>query len=192
MAPVAGQAVWLKVPNLLTLLRILMVPVFVGIYFLPHNWSPMVAAGIFALAGLTDWLDGYLARKMEQTSKLGAFLDPVADKLMVVAALVVLVSSYNSFAMVIPAIVIISREIAVSALREWMAEIGKRAHVAVSHIGKIKTSFQMIAITVLLALPQGSANELVWLGYLLLFTATGLTLWSMTQYLKAAWPDLLN
>ncbi len=192
MQQIAGKSAGLNIPNLLTLLRIFLIPVFLLVFYLPFNWSEVVCATIFAIAGITDWVDGYLARKMEQTTKLGAFLDPVADKLMVVAALVLLVESHSTVLMAVPAIVIISREITVSALREWMAELGKRASVAVSYIGKVKTAFQMIAITGLLAVAPDTANYITWLGYILLYIATGLTLWSMFLYLKTAWPDLLS
>ncbi|MEC8812784.1 MAG: CDP-diacylglycerol--glycerol-3-phosphate 3-phosphatidyltransferase [Ketobacter sp.] len=180
----------MTVPNVLTLLRIALIPVFVGVFYLPYQWSALACAVIFAVAGITDWVDGYLARKMEQSTKLGAFLDPVADKLMVAAALVLLVEAHATALLAIPAIVIISREITVSALREWMAELGKRASVAVSFVGKVKTTVQMIAITGLLANEPDMQFWVVWLAYLLLYLATGLTLWSMMMYLKAAWPDL--
>ncbi|MFZ5601185.1 MAG: CDP-diacylglycerol--glycerol-3-phosphate 3-phosphatidyltransferase, partial [Pseudomonadota bacterium] len=137
MQEVASRPAHLTIPNLLTLSRIVMIPVFVLIYFLRFDWSPLVAAIIFALAGVTDWIDGYLARKWGQMTKLGAFLDPVADKLMVAVALVALVEGHNNFLLTIPAMVIVGREITISALREWMAELGKRASVAVSYIGKV-------------------------------------------------------
>jgi len=141
------------------------------------------------LAGVTDWLDGYLARKWDQTSPFGAFLDPVADKLMVAAALL-LVSDVPELTVVVPAIVIIGREIAISALREWMAEMGERAHVAVSMIGKIKTTAQMAAIFLLLyQQPIGPFPTQV-VGMVLLYVAMVLTLWSMAIYLRAAWPIL--
>ena len=190
MQEVASRPAHLTIPNLLTLSRIVMIPVFVLIYFLRFDWSPLVAAIIFALAGATDWVDGYLARKWGQMTKLGAFLDPVADKLMVAVALVALVEGHNNFLLTIPAMVIIGREITISALREWMAELGKRASVAVSYIGKVKTTVQMIAITGLIANAPDLGNWVVWLAYLLLYAATVLTLWSMLLYLKAAWPDL--
>ena len=190
MQQVAGKSTFLTVPNVLTLLRIALIPVFVGVFYLPYQWSALACAVIFAVAGITDWVDGYLARKMEQSTKLGAFLDPVADKLMVAAALVLLVEAHATALLAIPAIVIISREITVSALREWMAELGKRASVAVSFVGKGKTTVQMIAITGLLANEPDMQFWVVWLAYLLLYLATGLTLWSMMMYLKAAWPDL--
>ena len=190
MQQVAGKSTFLTVPNVLTLLRIALIPVFVGVFYLPYQWSALACAVIFAVAGITDWVDGYLARKMEQSTKLGAFLDPVADKLMVAAALVLLVEAHATALLAIPAIVIISREITVSALREWMGELGKRASVAVSFVGKVKTTVQMIAITGLLANEPDMQFWVVWLAYLLLYLATGLTLWSMMMYLKAAWPDL--
>ena len=190
MHEMAGRATILTIPNLLTILRIFMIPVFVLVFYAEYPWSNMASAVIFALAGITDWIDGYLARKMGQSTKLGAFLDPVADKLMVAAALVLLVEHHASALLAIPAIVIISREITISALREWMAELGKRASVAVSYIGKVKTAAQMVAITGLLANEPDLGNWLVWLAYLLLYIATGLTLWSMLVYLKAAWPEL--
>lgn len=190
MQQVAGKATLMTVPNILTILRICLIPVFLVVYYLPYQWSALAGAVIFAAAGVTDWVDGYLARKMQQSTKLGAFLDPVADKLMVAAALVLLVEIHDTALLVVPAIVIISREITVSALREWMAEIGKRASVAVSYIGKVKTTVQMIAITGLLASPPDLDYWVVWLAYLLLYIATGLTLWSMAVYLRAAWPEL--
>jgi len=190
MQQVAGKHTFLTIPNMLTLLRIALIPVLVVVFYLPYGWSAMAGAVIFAIAGITDWVDGYLARKMGQSTKLGAFLDPVADKLMVAAALVLLVELHASALFAIPAIVIISREITVSALREWMAELGKRASVAVSYIGKVKTTVQMVAITGLLANAPDMENWVVWLAYALLYAATALTLWSMVVYLKAAWPDL--
>jgi len=190
MQQVAGKSTFLTIPNMLTLLRIALIPVFVFVFYLPYQWSALAGSIIFAIAGITDWVDGYLARKMEQSTKLGAFLDPVADKLMVAAALVLLVEAHATALLAIPSIVIISREITVSALREWMAELGKRASVAVSFVGKVKTTVQMIAITGLLASQPDMEYWVVWLAYLLLYVATGLTLWSMMMYLKAAWPDL--
>lgn len=178
----------MNLPNILTLSRIVMIPVFVVIYYLPGQWSYMVSAAIFALAGATDWLDGYLARKLDQSTPFGAFLDPVADKLMVAVALAVLIEEHANWLLTIPATVIIGREIVISALREWMAEVGSRASVAVSYIGKIKTTAQMVSIIMLLAFPPGVLWAYVGTG--LLYLAAGLTLWSMVLYLKAAWPDL--
>ncbi|EXJ11384.1 CDP-diacylglycerol--glycerol-3-phosphate 3-phosphatidyltransferase [Nitrincola nitratireducens] len=176
----------MKLPNLLTVLRILLIPVFVVIFYAPSQSASWVAAAVFGLAALTDWLDGYLARRLNQNSHFGAFLDPVADKLMVAVALILLVEAYASPLLTVPAAIIIGREIVISALREWMAEIGERAKVAVSMLGKIKTTLQMIAILVLIALPVYS--PLAWVGIVTLYGAALLTLWSMFVYLKAAWP----
>ncbi len=180
----------LNIPTLLTLLRIILIPFFIVAFYLPVEWGRTAAAGIFVLAAWTDWLDGFLARKLNQISPFGAFLDPVADKLMVAAALVLLVSDMPTYWVAIPAIVIIGREIAISALREWMAEMGGRANVAVSMIGKIKTTVQMVAILMLLYLePIGDIPTSV-VGMVLLYIAMLLTLWSMVIYLRAAWPVL--
>ncbi len=138
----------MNIPNMLTLFRIALIPVFVLVFFLPFHWSYMASAVIFVLASLTDWLDGYLARRLDQSTSFGAFLDPVADKLMVVIALVLLVTQQDTVWFTVPALVVVGREILVSALREWMAEIGKRTSVAVSYLGKVKTFLQMIAIIV--------------------------------------------
>ncbi|MGO1463384.1 MAG: CDP-diacylglycerol--glycerol-3-phosphate 3-phosphatidyltransferase [Marinobacter sp.] len=178
----------MNLPNLLTLSRILMIPVFVVVFYLPVQWSYMASAAIFAIAAATDWLDGYLARKLDQSTPFGAFLDPVADKLMVAVALALLIQEYSTLLLTIPATVIIGREIVISALREWMAEIGSRASVAVSYIGKIKTTAQMASIVGLLAFPPGQLLSGIAVG--LLYIAAMLTLWSMGLYLKAAWPDL--
>jgi CDP-diacylglycerol--glycerol-3-phosphate 3-phosphatidyltransferase len=180
----------LNIPNILTIARIVLIPVFLLLaYFSPVDsgaFRHILLTGIFVLAAVTDWLDGYLARKLNQTSAFGRFLDPVADKLMVAAALVVLVQWKPTITMAFAAIVIISREITVSALREWMAELGARTSVAVSTVGKYKTAFQMIAISVFLL----NWQPLEWIAYVLLYTAVILTLWSMFIYLKAAWPYL--
>ncbi len=176
--------------NQLTLLRVLLIPVIVLVFFLPFGWSYPVAAFLFALAGVTDWLDGFIARRYDQATAFGAFLDPVADKLMVASALVLLVQAHASVWLTVPAIIIIGREIVISALREWMAEVGERANVAVSSIGKIKTAAQMGAITVLLAFPVDDRYWLIDAGYILLYIAAGLTLYSMVLYLRAAWPSL--
>jgi len=180
----------MNIPNLLTLLRIALIPVFVVVFFLNFSWSNIACAGIFSFAAITDWLDGYLARRLQQHTKLGAFLDPVADKLMVAAALVLLVQRYPTVWMAVPALIIISREISISALREWMAVLGERASVAVSYIGKVKTFVQMVAIAGLLANITDYANVLVILSYLLLYVSAILTVWSMVMYLRAAWPVL--
>ncbi len=186
----------LNTPNVLTLLRIALIPLFVLAYYLAKSWAHMLATIIFILAALTDWLDGYLARRLQQTSPFGAFLDPVADKLMIAAALVMLVADprvqaavidTRLFAMVI--VVILGREIAVSALREWMAEVGKRSHVAVSFVGKSKTTVQMIAIAFLIWQNSFWGLPIFKIGEILLYLAATLTLWSMLSYLKAAWPN---
>jgi len=180
----------LNIPNILTLIRIAMIPVFVAIFYLPWSWAPQACAAVFALAGVTDWLDGYLARRLEQTSPLGAFLDPVADKLMVAAALILIVEADPTPALAIPAVIIIGREITISALREWMAEVGVRAKVAVSTIGKVKTAAQMVAITLLIWRDDIWEIPVYTVGYVLLYMAAILTLWSMMLYLRAAWPSL--
>jgi CDP-diacylglycerol--glycerol-3-phosphate 3-phosphatidyltransferase/cardiolipin synthase len=179
-----------SLPNLLTLFRIALIPVFVGLFFAPLSWAREGCAALFALAALTDWLDGYAARRMGLVSPIGAFLDPVADKLMVAAALVLIVQADPSPWLAIPAIVIIGREITISALREWMAELGARAQVAVSVVGKFKTAMQMIAIVLLLYRDDLWQIPVYTVGYVLLYVAVVLTLWSMTVYLRAAWPSL--
>lgn len=180
----------MTIPNVLTLVRISLIPIFVLVFYLPMQWSYWLTAGIFALAAMTDWLDGYLARRLQQVSPLGEFLDPVADKLLVAVALMLLVQRYATPWLTIPAMVIVGREIVISALREWMAELGKRRQVAVSNIGKYKTAFQMLAIVLMLAQsPQGlSTWHLV--AYVLMYLAMFLTLWSMAVYLRVAWKDL--
>lgn len=177
-------------PNILTLLRIILIPVLVIVFFLQSRYSYQLSAAIFGLAAITDWLDGYFARRLKQLSVFGAFLDPVADKLMVAVALVLLVQDNPTALFAVPASIIICREIAISALREWMSEIGERTRVAVSVIGKIKTITQMVAIILLLyKVPLGPlpTHEV---GVVLLYVAALLTLWSMLVYLRAAWPIL--
>lgn len=179
----------LNLPNLLTILRITLIPVFVLAYYVPSEWSYFTTTGIFIFAGLTDWLDGYLARKLKQESTFGAFLDPVADKLIVVVALVLLVESFSTWFLSIPAMIIISREILISALRELMAENGKRGKVAVAYIGKVKTFFQIASIALLLSQPHilDLQNNIVLSGFVLLYLSVILTLWSMLMYLHASW-----
>ncbi|MBI6852752.1 CDP-diacylglycerol--glycerol-3-phosphate 3-phosphatidyltransferase [Pseudomonas lijiangensis] len=179
----------MNIPNLITVLRVLLIPIFILLFYLPYHWSYMAASSVFAFAAATDWLDGYLARRLEQSTPFGAFLDPVADKLMVAVALVLLVQTHANLWLTLPAAVIIGREIVISALREWMAEIGARAQVAVSNMGKWKTAAQMLALVILLANPPAVVFWVI-LGYALLLIAAGLTLWSMVQYLRAAWPHL--
>jgi len=178
------------IPNVLTLIRIILIPVLVIVFYMPGQWTYQLSAAIFGLAALTDLLDGYLARRLNQTSPFGAFLDPVADKLMVAVALVLLVQDNPAPLFAIPAAIIIGREIAISALREWMAEIGARTKVAVSIVGKLKTTLQMIAILLLLyKIPLGAFPTHT-VGLVLLYIAAALTLWSMVVYMHAAWPLL--
>jgi CDP-diacylglycerol--glycerol-3-phosphate 3-phosphatidyltransferase len=175
----------------LTFLRIALIPVFVAFFYLPVSWSNVAVTAIFSIAAITDWLDGYLARKMNQTSAFGAFLDPVADKLMVAAALVLLVEASATAWMAVPAVIIIGREIAVSALREWMAEIGQGNIVAVNMWGKVKTAAQITAIILLLYRePLFGVIPTEMLGYIALYIAAALTLWSMWEYMRKAWPIL--
>lgn len=188
----AADMPW-NIPILLTWMRVLLIPVFTALFYLPKGWiDPQTvnwtAAVIFAAAGITDWFDGYLARRWKQTSDFGAFLDPVADKLMVAVALILLIKLDRTLA--IYAMIIIGREITISALREWMAQMGKRNSVAVATIGKFKTAAQMAAILLLLA---GASDfygfDLLFWGNLLMFIASILTLWSMFYYLKMAWRE---
>jgi len=173
--------------NQLTFLRLVLIPLFVVVFYLPFDWAHFASAMIFSVAAITDWLDGYVARKYNQSTPFGAFLDPVADKLMVVIALVLVVTLHHDSIWVMgAAVVIIGREIVISALREWMAKVGQSASVAVSYIGKLKTTFQMTALIVLLA----NISILIPIGLIALFGAAALTLWSMIIYLRAAWPYL--
>jgi CDP-diacylglycerol--glycerol-3-phosphate 3-phosphatidyltransferase/cardiolipin synthase len=181
-----------NIPNLLTWLRILLIPVFVVIFYVSDTTLPpasknLLATLVFLLAAVTDWLDGYLARKLNQTSAFGAFLDPVADKLMVAAALILLVKLGRADAII--AFVIIGREITISALREWMAKLGESKSVAVSMLGKIKTTFQMAAILLLLYHQTLFGVSCQAVGSLLLYLAALLTLWSMGYYLMLASPQ---
>ncbi len=152
----------------------------------------MASGALFGLAGITDALDGYIARKYNIASPFGAFLDPVADKLMVAVALALLIQSHNDVMFTLPAIVIICREIVISALREWMAELGKRASVAVSSIGKVKTTFQIASIVILLAFTADKYPLFNQIGFVALYAAAALTIWSMCVYIKAAWPALMG
>jgi len=179
-----------SIPNLLTFSRIVMIPVFVALFYMPSSWSNHLAALVFLAAAITDWLDGYLARRMRLVSPLGAFLDPVADKLMVATALVLLVAADPSVWVAISAAVIIGREIAISALREWMAELGARATVAVSWVGKFKTAMQMTSILLMIYRDDFLGLPIYKIGLSLLYLAVFLTLWSMLVYLRAAWPSL--
>jgi len=184
------QSHW-NLPNTLTWLRISMIPaIFALFYLLPYPWADPAACAAFALAGITDSLDGYYARKLGQTSRLGAFLDPVADKLIVAAALVLIVSKDPRWFLVIVAVVIIGREIAVSALREWMAEIGARSRMKVTVLAKYKTIMQIVGLSMLLYRQNLFGLPTYRIGLVLTAIAAVLTLWSMVQYLRLAWPEL--
>jgi len=176
----------MNIPNLLTFLRLALIPCLVVAFYTPIYFSGWLCAGIFCLAGITDWLDGYLARKLNQSSRFGAFLDPVADKLIVAVALVLLVGDYGAALIAIPAAIIVCREITISALREWMAEMGKSTSVSVNLMGKIKTTIQIIAIIILLSQPANWQLPLVKIGIVLMYLAVLITLWSMINYLKLA------
>lgn len=185
----------LNIPNALTWARIVLIPIFVGIFYLSDNLMPvatknLVATVIFVVAAVTDWFDGYLARALGQTSAFGAFLDPVADKLMVAAALILLVQLSRVDALI--AVVIIGREITISALREWMARVGQSASVAVAYVGKLKTAAQMIAIPMLLFNAPLLGIDIRLIGNILIYVAAALTLWSMGYYLHRAMPLLLD
>jgi CDP-diacylglycerol--glycerol-3-phosphate 3-phosphatidyltransferase len=196
---VAGRV---SIPNMLTWGRILAIPLLILLFYIPSAWSDPLAGILFALAGITDSLDGYFARKWQQTTRLGAFLDPVADKLIVATALVLLVSRpdqpvwqvgfelKSQVVVVLCAIVIIGREIAVSALREWMAEIGARRKVAVTRLAKIKTIMQIVGLSMLLFRWDFGFIQIYELGLVLTVVAAVLTLWSAADYLRMAWPDL--
>lgn len=188
----------LNTPNVLTLLRLFLIPVLVLVYYLPFAWGNVLVTILFVLGGITDWLDGYLARRLNQSSAFGAFLDPVADKLMVATALVLLATDerilsavFHRAVFAVVVAIIIGREIAISALREWMAELGSRASVRVSYIGKFKTIMQFVAISLLLYREPFIHIPILTIGELLLYIAAGLTLWSMFHYMRAAWPKLV-
>lgn len=177
-------------PNLLTGLRIVLIPVIVGLFYLPYGWGDILACILFAIAGITDSLDGYVARRTGQVSRLGTFLDPVADKLIVATALVLIVSKNPTWYVTLTAAVIIGREIAISALREWMAGIGSRQKVAVSALGKFKTIAQIVGLSMMLYFHDLLGLPIYKIGLVLTEIAAVLTLWSAALYLKAAWPEL--
>lgn len=186
----------INLPTWLTLFRVLLLPVMVVVFYLPFHGHNITAAIVFLLAAVTDWLDGFLARRMNLTSAFGAFLDPVADKLMVAVTLFLLVESHpegwSSIVMAVTAAVIVGREISISALREWMAEVGMRATVKVAFIGKLKTVMQIVALVVLIVQheKEATALRLYHIGEALLVLAGVLTIWSGLYYLRAAWPSL--
>jgi cardiolipin synthase len=182
-----------NIPILLTWLRVAMIPMVVGVFFLPDGWltmeeSGMISSAIFVIAAITDWFDGFLARRWNEVSAFGAFLDPVADKLLVAGVLLLLLQLDRTNFVI--AFIIIGREITISALREWMAHIGASKSVAVSSIGKIKTAAQMVAITMLLYGQSIGSLDILWLGQHLLEIAAILTIWSMLYYLQKAWPTI--
>ena len=181
-----------KLPNILTFSRILLIPLLILFFYLPYRWSLYLCALIFILAMLTDWLDGYLARRLQLQSAFGAFLDPVADKLIIATALILVVSREQDIVITLPALVIVGREITVSALREWMAELGKRSLVAVSFIAKLKTTAQAVAISALLWHYPIYGLNIHQIGVILLYFAAILTLVSMLDYLKIAWKSMRN
>ena len=179
----------LNFPTYLTLFRLALIPIFVVVFYLPITYSPEITTFIFFIASITDWFDGYLARKWNQTTPLGAFLDPVADKVLVAVAFVCVVEYYHTWWITIPICIMIAREIIISALREWMAELGKRTSVAVSIWGKIKTTAQMLALGGML---WRQSDLMETLAFILLYIASALTIWSMLQYLKASKGSLLK
>lgn len=188
----------MNLPNLLTVMRVILVPFIVLFYVLPadYQWKYYVASGLFIIASITDWLDGYLARKLNAATQFGAFLDPVADKIAVSVVLITIAAVYSAEApswslfVTIPVLIIVTREFVVSGVREWMAELGKRAAVNVSMAGKVKTTLQMIAIIILLARPADINDPLVIIGMISIYIAVALTVYSMLIYLKAARPYL--
>ncbi|GHE82298.1 CDP-diacylglycerol--glycerol-3-phosphate 3-phosphatidyltransferase [Thalassotalea profundi] len=187
------------IPNQITLFRIILIPVFIIVFYLPISWSHFGAFAVFWVASVSDALDGYLARRLNQSSSFGAFIDPVADKLMVAAALIMIVEDYQSWWIAVPAMIMISREIFISALREFMSSRGKRDVVAVSTLGKYKTAAQMLAIMGLIWQPSYDIpliifdfphEILMFAAFGFYFIATFLSFWTMLAYFKAAWPEL--
>lgn len=188
--PIAGNPLKLNLATILTLIRIAAIPVVVILFYWKAPWARPLAAYVFALAAITDLLDGYIARSYGQMSRFGAFLDPVADKLMVAISLVLLVQGDPKFYVDVIAIIIIGREITVSALREWMATVGAAGTVAVSWLGKVKTTMQMVGIGFMIHREPAFGLDLYRIGFWLLVVAAVLTLWSMLDYLRAAWPSM--
>lgn len=182
----------MNIANWLTIGRIILVPAVVISFYLPWNWSHQVASSIFAISAITDLFDGYLARNLHQVTRFGTFLDPIADKLVVAVSLVLIVAELGRWYVAIPAAIIIGRELAVSGLREWMAELGRRSKLAVTWLTKVKTAIQMVAIWMLLYYHPRIPYNLVYLifGLILLYLAAFITIWSMFRYLRAAWPFL--
>lgn len=179
----------LNIPTWLTILRVALIPFFVMAFYLPFSWAPLACAIIFVLAAATDWFDGFLARRWKQTTRFGAFLDPVADKIIVAIALILISERYHVWWITLPAITMISREIIVSALREWMAELGKHSNLVVSKLAKLKTTVQMVSLLGLLWAPDPTVEII---SIVLLYVAIVLTFWSMFQYLDAVWKNFLK
>ncbi|MCP4471032.1 MAG: CDP-diacylglycerol--glycerol-3-phosphate 3-phosphatidyltransferase [Gammaproteobacteria bacterium] len=175
-------------PTLITLFRMALIPLFVLVFYLPFNWANIAATSIFAIACFSDWVDGYLARSMQQETSFGAFLDPVADKLMVVVIIVLLVEAHPSIYVALPSVVIVAREISISALREWMAQLGSSATVKVSFVGKTKTVSQMFALGFMIFAEPFLDLPIFEIGLAIYYLAAILTLLSMVIYLRAAWP----
>jgi CDP-diacylglycerol--glycerol-3-phosphate 3-phosphatidyltransferase len=182
----------LTLPTAITLFRIALIPLFVVVFYLPFRWVNEVAFAIFTLAAFSDWVDGYLARTMKQESRFGAFLDPVADKLMVVVVIVLLVQANPSIYVALPSLIIIAREISVSALREWMAQLGSSASVKVSFIGKAKTVAQMAALALMIYADPLMGLPVFEIGLVTYYVAAILTIYSMIVYLRAAWPTITH
>jgi len=182
----------ITIPTAITLFRIGLIPLFVIVFYLPFPWADLAAAAIFAFASVTDWVDGYLARALKQESSFGAFLDPVADKLMVVVAIILIVERHPSIYVAIPSVIIVAREISVSALREWMAELGSRAAVKVSFIGKAKTTTQLISLLLMIYSESYFDLPTFEIGLAGYYLAAFLTVVSMAQYLRAAWPVIVK
>ena len=180
----------LNIPNTLTLIRIALIPAFMVVFYLPYDWARPASAWFYGLIAITDWFDGYLARKLNQQSRLGAFLDPVADKLIVAVALIMITAAHPEMLIIIGTIIIIGREITISALREWMAGCGKTSAVSVNMTGKVKTTAQLFAIGFLLHRDDFLGMPTHEIGVILLVIAAALTLASMLLYLKAAWQEV--
>jgi CDP-diacylglycerol--glycerol-3-phosphate 3-phosphatidyltransferase len=181
----------INVPNTLTLLRISLIPILVIIYYADFSYHYMIAAMVFTLASMTDWLDGFLARRYNQLTNFGAFCDPLADKLIVIIALILLVSRYHSVLVSVAAIIIVSRELIISGLREWMAKVGCTHNTTVTYSAKVKTTLQMVAIACLMALTESHLVLLINISIILLFIAAALTLWTMYGYLYKSWQNII-
>ncbi len=188
--PFRSRLIQVNLPNILTIVRILLIPVLVIVYCLEKEWTYLIAGLIFTFACLTDWFDGYLARKLKQTSTLGALIDPLADKLIVTVTMVLIVSAPHLQNVLIPAMIIVGREITISSLREWMSDLGKKASIRVGQVGKIKTLIQMLSLGTLLAISPTTPRFVIIFGYILLYLAAIFTIVSMFIYLRLAWKEL--